>query len=208
MNFRLTVHYIHTKMILDTNTRVLPLLLLHGWPGSIREMYDFISHLATPSDDKDTIFEVVLPSLPGFGWSEGPSKPGFGSVEMSIVLRNLMIKLGHDKFYIQGGDWGSIIGSNIATLFPENVIGYHSNLCFLPTPLSFLKSAVASFYPSMFIDKEYEDFIFPITDKLKFLMRASGYFHLQATKPDTIGKYAIFRNIPTYYKLYILYNRP
>lgn len=85
---------------------MLPILLLHGWPGSVREFYELIPMLTTPNDESPFVFEVIVPSLPGFGWSEGARRPGFGVLEMSVVLRNLMIRLGHEKFYIQGGDWG------------------------------------------------------------------------------------------------------
>lgn len=183
----LRIHFIHIKPSKVKGTIVIPMLLLHGWPGSVREFYDFFPLLTTPNDNSNYVFEVIAPSLPGFGWSEASAKPGFGPVEISVVLRNLMIRLGHERFMVQGGDWGSLIGSNIATLFPENVIGYHSNYCTMRSTLSIMKGAVASFYPSAFIDKEYESFIFPIMEKYKFLLIESGYFHIHATKPDTIG---------------------
>lgn len=85
---------------------------------------------------------------------------------------------------------GSILGSTIATLFPENVIGYHSNMCVISSPLAVIKGVVASFYPTYFVEKEYEDFFFPLAEKWQNLVLESGYFHLQATKPDTLG---IFR---------------
>lgn len=109
---------------------------------------------------------------------------------MAVVLRNLMIRLGYERFYIQGGDWGSILGSTIATLFPDNVIGYHSNMCVINSPLSVIKGAVASVYPSYFVEKQYEDFFFPLAEKWQNLVQETGYFHLQATKPDTIGWYS------------------
>lgn len=169
---------------------MLPLLLLHGWPGSIREFYDFFPLLTKPSDDSDYVFEVVAPSLPGYGWSEGSAKKGFGPAEIAVVLRNLMIRLGHKKFFVQGGDWGSIIGSNVATLFPDNVIGYHSNYCMLRTALSTLKGFVASAYPQAFVpEPQHIPFVFPMSEKFQLLLLESGYFHLQATKPDTIGKH-------------------
>lgn len=163
------------------------MLLIHGWPGSIREFYDFFPLLTQISDNSDFVFEVVAPSLPGFGWSEGAARPNFGPVEIAVVLRNLMIRLGLERFVVQGGDWGSMIGSNVATLFPQNVIGYHSNFCTIRTGLSLLKAWVGSFYPSAFIEKEYESFVYPLSEKFSFTILESGYFHLQATKPDTIG---------------------
>jgi len=102
-------------------------------------------------------------------------------------MKNLMQRLGYDKFFIQGGDWGSVIGSNIATLYPDNVLGYHSNLCNNISPKSLIKGFVAGFWPSLFAPSGSEDFFFPKSNELKYLLEETGYFHIQATKPDTIG---------------------
>lgn len=155
--------------------------------------------LATVTDDDQKngyVFEVVVPSLPGYGWSQGASKPGLGAVEVSVVMRNLMLRLGYEKFYVQGGDWGSIIGRSMATLFPENVLGYHSNLCAITTPLALTKSFIASKFPSYFMEPKYYDWFYPKADKAKWLLEETGYLHIQATKPDTIGNdYSFFKRI-------------
>lgn len=171
------------------NKTIIPILLLHGWPGSVREFYDLTTLLASPiNEDLDIVFEVVAPSLPGYGYSDAPRKTGFGIAEMAIVLRNLMIRLNYDRFYIQGGDWGSALGSAIATIFPDNVIGYHSNACFASSPLFFAKQYIASWSPRHFLAKpEHESFHFPGSEILTNVIKESGYLHLQATKPDTIG---------------------
>jgi juvenile hormone epoxide hydrolase len=88
----------------------------------VREFYDVISLLAKPSKN-NIAFEVIVPSLPGYGWSDPAAKKGLGPLKISVILRNLMLRAGCKKFYVQGGDWGSIIGSNMAAMFPENVIG-------------------------------------------------------------------------------------
>lgn len=75
----------------------------------------------------------------------------------------------------------------MTTLFPENVIGYHSNMCGAMSPGAFLKGFVASFMPNLFIPAEFESFVFPLGGRFKYLIEESGYFHIQATKPDTIG---------------------
>lgn len=82
---------------------------------------------------------------------------------------------------------GSFLGSAIAQLFPENVIGFHSNMCVVNSPLTTIKSVIASFYPTYFVEKEHENFFFPLSEKFENLLLETGYFHLQATKPDTIG---------------------
>lgn len=166
---------------------VIPLLLLHGWPGSVREFYDIIPKLMKATDD--TAYVVVAPSLVGYGFSEPAAIPGMNPTEMSIVFRNLMLSLGYQKFLVQGGDWGSLIGSTLATLYPENVIGYHSNMCASMSLGSTVKGFIASFYPSLFIAPENVDFFYPASEKFTYLIEESGYMHLQSTKPDTIGKF-------------------
>lgn len=182
----------HIKPTNVSGKTVVPLLLLHGWPGSVREFYDIFPLLTQSQPDSDFVFEVIAPSLPGFGWSEGAARTGFGSAENAVVLRNLMLRLGHDHFVIQGGDWGSVIGSHLATLYPENVIGYHSNFCMPRTLLSIVKLLVVSVYPNAFVDAKYVDQMFPLGDKLKLMLLESGSFHIQATKPDTLGNFFYF----------------
>jgi len=68
------------------------------------------------------VFEVIAPSLPGYGFSEGASKPGLGAAQMAVVMKNLMERIGFKKFYVQGGDWGALIASNMGTLFPKRYV--------------------------------------------------------------------------------------
>ncbi|XP_054740345.1 juvenile hormone epoxide hydrolase 1 [Anastrepha obliqua] len=186
----LNIHFIHAKPSDEVREqkKVVPLLLLHGWPGSVREFYDFIHLLTEVSDVQDHVYEVIAPSLVGFGWSDAATKHGFNAAQMAIVMRNLMLRVGFDKFLVQGGDWGSIIGGNIATLFPENVLGFHSNMCVLVTPLALVKTYIASWMPERFVPARF--FVghhFPLAEKYKELFKEAGYFHIQSTKPDTIG---------------------
>ncbi|XP_044731923.1 juvenile hormone epoxide hydrolase 1-like isoform X1 [Chrysoperla carnea] len=181
----LDIHFMHIKPKITKNVKVLPLLLLHGWPGSIREFYRAIPLLITPRDGY--VFEVIVPSLPGYGFSEGATKKGLGSSQVAVVMKNLMLKLGFKKFVVQGGDWGGVIAQNIATLFPENLIGMHSNMCSINTPATFLLTLIGSVFPRLVVEKEYEHLIYPYSSTFKHLLEESGYMHLQATKPDTIG---------------------
>lgn len=108
---------------------------------------------------------------------------------MAVIFKNLMQRIGFDKFYIQGGDWGAIIVQQMAIIFPENVIGVHSNLCFVNTPLSNLKLFLGSYFPSLVTsNKEEQEKMFPVSRTFSFMILESGYMHLQSTKPDTIGK--------------------
>nr|AEN03031.1 juvenile hormone epoxide hydrolase [Bactrocera minax] len=186
----LKIHFIHAKPSAEARKekKVVPLLLLHGWPGSVREFYDFIKLLVEVSEVNDYVFEVIAPSLVGYGFSDAATRPGFDILQMAVVMRNLMLRVGFEKFLIQGGDWGSIIGSAISTLFPENVLGFHSNMCVLITPLDSIKSYIASWMPERFIPAPFfYNHHFPLKDKYKFMIVETGYFHIQATKPDTIG---------------------
>lgn len=182
---RLKIHFIHTKEQTAKAKNVIPLLLIHGWPGSVREFYEMIPKLVKAKDD--TAFIVVAPSLPGYGFSESAATPGLGPTEVSVVLRNLMVSLGYNRFLIQGGDWGSVIGANLATLFPKNVIGYHSNMCGTMTLLSMAKAHLMNFKPTLFLEENQVDFIYPLGEQFCNLLEEMGYFHIQATKPDTIG---------------------
>ncbi|EDW62144.1 juvenile hormone epoxide hydrolase 1 [Drosophila virilis] len=198
----LRIHFIHAKPSNAAGKKVLPLLLMHGWPGTVREFYDFIPLLTTGSDKSDYVFEVIAPSLPGYGWSQGASRPGLGVAQVSVIMRNLMLRLGFNKFLIQGGDWGSLIGANLASLFPENTLGYHSNLCANNSPMGNLRQLLASFFPSFYIDSQYAHFYKGLGDTFFMILEEFGYAHIQATKPDTIG--TALANNPVGLAAYIL----
>lgn len=182
----LNIHYIHVKPKTTANTKVYPILLLHGWPGSVREFYDLIPLLTKPSKD-NIAFEVIVPSLPGYGFSDGAAKKGLGSAKMAVIFKNLMDRIGIQKYFIQGGDWGSYIGAIMASYFPDNTLGYHTNMCAVDTPLANIKTFIASIYPSYFMDEKYVSWVYPFWPKFLYLLQESGYMHIQATKPDTIG---------------------
>ncbi|XP_039953419.1 juvenile hormone epoxide hydrolase 1 isoform X2 [Bactrocera tryoni] len=184
----LRVHFIHVKPKSIEGKKVVPLLLIHGWPGSVREFYRLIPLLTKPNPKSEYVFEVIAPSLPGYGWSQGASKVNFGPAQMSLVLRNLMLRLGQEKFLIQGGDWGAILGANIVTLSPQNVLGYHSNFCFIiDHPMIPLHKLLRNWFPSFFIKEENRIFLKPLYKEFILNLEESGYMHIQASKPDTIG---------------------
>ncbi|KRT86650.1 hydrolase [Oryctes borbonicus] len=183
----LNIHYIHVKPNVPEGTPILPLLLLHGWPGSVREFYKIIPLLAKLHERYDFAFEVIAPSLPGFGFSDGAVRPGLGTAEIAVVMKNLMLRIGHDKFYVQGGDWGSIITATMATLFPEHVLGLHTNMPIVMAPKSFLKILLGSLWPPFVVDEENEGRMYPLGKIYSNLLYEFGYFHIQATKPDTVG---------------------
>ncbi|RVE53920.1 hypothetical protein evm_001323 [Chilo suppressalis] len=182
----LDIHFIHVKPKVDEDIKVIPLLLLHGWPGSVREFYEAIHRLTSPRAGYDFVFEIIAPSLPGFGYSQAPVRPGLSETPMAIVLRNLMHRLGFKQFYVQGGDLGHKIGTRMATLFPSEVLGLHTNMAVMFTDLPILVWVFGGVWPSL-VEKDYTDRLYPVEDKVNFYLEESGYLHLQHTKPDTIG---------------------
>ena len=103
-----------------------PLLLLHGWPGSFIELLPAAELLAQGVGDAPA-FEVVVPSLPGYGFSEAPRQPGMHPGRIAERMHALMTELGHERYGVQGGDWGSIVGARLAHQQPEAVLGLHLN---------------------------------------------------------------------------------
>ncbi|KAI8423873.1 hypothetical protein MSG28_012874 [Choristoneura fumiferana] len=125
----LDIHFIWVKpKEVPPEVAVVPILLLHGWPGSVREFYELIPHLTTLGPGQEFVFEVIAPSLPGFGYSDAPIRSGLGSPQIAVIMRNLMRRLGHQQFYMQAGDWGGEVAADLATLYPDEVLGFHSNL--------------------------------------------------------------------------------
>jgi len=126
-----TIHFIHEQ---SPRADAIPLMLIHGWPGSILEFFALIEPLTNPKDNSTPAFDVVVPSLPGFGFS-GPTKSqGWGVRRMAKAFTALMDRLGYSRYGIQGGDWGSTIAQEMTRLAPTRVIGLHLNLIYVPPP--------------------------------------------------------------------------
>ncbi|XP_044269723.1 juvenile hormone epoxide hydrolase 1-like [Tribolium madens] len=183
----LRLHYIHVKPKKTENVKILPILLLHGWPGSVREFYSTIQLLTKPTKGGNFIFEVIVPSLPGYGFSEAAIRPGLGPIEMAVIFKNFMKRLGHEKYFVQGGDWGALIAQQMAVLFPEQVLGIHSNLCFDTSLLSALKLGLGSLYPPWVVRKKFEHKLYPLMSFVMNLLEETGYLDIQVSKPDTVG---------------------
>ncbi|KAF7275516.1 hypothetical protein GWI33_011640, partial [Rhynchophorus ferrugineus] len=200
----LNIHFLHVKpQKVPSGVQVVPLLLLHGWPGSVREFYEIIPILTTPQKGRSVVFEVVAPSLPGYGFSDGASKQGLGTAEMAQIFNKLMQRIGFKRYYVQGGDWGSIIGSDISVLFPDHVIGFHSNMCFVNSLMSNLKLFLGSLAPIIINASQLEiETNYPLSAKFSFIILETGYMHLQSSKPDTVG--VALRDSPVGLAAYII----
>jgi hypothetical protein len=110
----LTIHFLHRR---SKQARAFPLLITHGWPGSFVEFAKIIGPLTDPAAHggrAEDAFDVVIPSIPGFGFSGKPREPGYDPARIGAVEAKLMARLGYQRYGVQGGDWGSIIGTQIA----------------------------------------------------------------------------------------------
>src|SRR5579863_6169481 len=125
------IYFIHQR---SSRSDAIPLLLIHGWPGSILEFLALIEPLTDPKDKNSPAFDVVVPSLPGFGFSGPTTTRGWGPQRMAKALVVLMDRLGYSKYDIQGGDWGSLIARDMAYQAPAHVIGLHLNLIVADPP--------------------------------------------------------------------------
>lgn len=130
-----SIHFLHVK---SKEKGATPLLLIHGWPGSIVEFLGVIGPLTDPvahGGKAGDAFDVVVPSLPGFGFSGPTSEAGWNNGRIAAAFAELMTRLGYDRFGVQGGDAGAIIGPEIGRHVPDRVIGIHVNaatLGFIP----------------------------------------------------------------------------
>lgn len=182
----LALHFIHAK---SPNPDAIPLLLIHGWPGSFMEFLDLIPDLAggTPA------FELVVPSLPGFGLSAAPAEPGWGLHATADALVELMTALGHgDRFCVQGGDWGAMVAKSIATRHPARVAAVHTNMPVarpaVTRPWTLVQAALAPLaergVKNPFISKEEALGLKAI---LRYAAVESGYMRQQSTRPQTLA---------------------
>src|SRR5437016_8108700 len=127
--FDIGLHFLHVP---GQGPSPLPLLLLHGWPGSVFEFLDIIPRLTDPvrfGGDPADAFTVVAPSLPGYTFSFAPNQPRLGIVEIADVFATLMTDvLGYRRFAAQGGDWGAFVTSVLGASHPDRLAGIHVNL--------------------------------------------------------------------------------
>lgn len=184
----LDVHFIHVKPPHRNNQTVVPLMLVHGWPGSFYEFYRILPLLTENCDE--LAFEVICPSIPGYGYSEAPHKQEFNSLSTARIFLKLMERLGFSQFYVQGGDWGSLITTNMAQMKPQCIKGLHLNMFQSTRGFKVLLSLIIGPYLPFLVGLSREDVrrLFPYFEKNFYeILRESGYLHIQATKPDTAG---------------------
>jgi len=172
----LRLHLIHQR---SPHAHARPLLLLHGWPGSVYEFYKLIPRLTRPEEhggEAADAFHVVAPALPGYGFSDAPREPGMTPRRMAALFHELMTEvLGYEQFGAQGGDWGSVVASWLAFDFPRAVAALHLNMVALRPHLG--------------------GEVPPLTDEEQAFVKQAqslrktemGYQEIQGTRPQTLG---------------------
>ncbi|WP_349294558.1 epoxide hydrolase family protein [Baekduia alba] len=167
----LDVHFLHVR---SPHAGALPLLVTHGWPGSVVEFLDVLHALADPPDPADA-FHVVCPSLPGFGFSGQPPQAGWGADRTARAWAQLMPRLGYERYGAQGGDWGAMVTTRLAQVDGAHLVGIHLNM--------------------VVVGREAIDAAGPPTPQERALLqryaehrdKGSAYASQQRTRPQTLG---------------------
>jgi len=170
------IHFIHER---GKGPSPIPLILTHGWPGSFLEMLKIIPMLTDPAShggDPADSFDVVAPSLPGFGFSDRPAQPGMNTFRIAELWAELMLELGYDRFAAQGGDFGASVSTILGLRHADRVLGLHLN----------------------YIPGSYRPYLDPGTriaeveqqaldNDARWYEQWGGYDHVQATEPQTLA---------------------
>jgi pimeloyl-ACP methyl ester carboxylesterase len=174
------VHFLHVR---SPEPGAFPLILSHGWPGSVVEFLDVIGPLTDPRShggDPADAFHLVIPSLPGFGFSGPTREPGWDSFRIAGAFAGLMGRLGYERYGAQGGDFGAFISPDLGRVAPDHVTGVHVN------------AATVGFIPFGGVDEatlseftEAEKVRFERMNR--FLSEGNGYFQIQCTRPQTVA---------------------
>jgi epoxide hydrolase len=171
----LAIHFLQFR---SPEEHALPLLMTHGWPGSVLEFLNVAQALSNPAGnggDRTDAFHVVCPSLPGYGFSDKPATSGVGLDWIARAWVELMTRLGYDRYGAQGGDWGAHVSTRVARIDPERVVGIHLNLA-TASP-----KALIGLGDLTDLEREY------LAALDLYRQREAGYATQQSTRPQTLG---------------------
>jgi pimeloyl-ACP methyl ester carboxylesterase len=169
----LDIHFVHVR---SEHPDAMPLILTHGWPGSVLEFLKLIGPLTDPvayGGDAADAFDVVIPSLPGFGFSQKPTRTGWTASRVASAWAELMTRLGYSRWAAQGGDWGAVVTTALGAMRPEGLVGIHLNTQYaFPDPI-----------PATLSPEERR----AVETAALYAGELGGSNHLQRTKPETVG---------------------
>ncbi|KAK3755532.1 hypothetical protein QZH41_019906 [Actinostola sp. cb2023] len=193
----LRVHFMHIKPQIKDGQKLVPIMFIHGWPGSFIEFYKVIPLLVQESLTGKFAYEIVCPSISGYGFSEASHKPGLNVVTTAAIFIKLMARLGHAQYYVQGGDWGSIISRAMAVMDKRHIKGiFHLNMFVVRAPYGPLSYIAAYFTLPIHEHKK----IFPLKDVFyKIYLHEAGYFHIQACLDSHFTKDELLTNVMIYW---------
>ncbi|MEI7860437.1 MAG: epoxide hydrolase family protein [Acidimicrobiales bacterium] len=170
----LDIHFIHVR---SPHPGALPLVITHGWPGSIAEFQKVIGPLTDPvayGGSADDAFDVVCPSLPGFGFSAKPTTVGWGVERTAAAWAELMARLGYHRYGAQGGDWGSAVTSRLAQEDPGHLAGIHMNMPVVPPSSLSFEDMTETEHTALASMAHYQQW-------------EAGYSKQQSTRPQSLG---------------------
>jgi epoxide hydrolase len=171
----LSIHFLHVR---SPHHAALPLVLTHGWPGSVVEFMKVIGPLVDPAahgGDPADAFDVVCPSLPGYGFSDKPNQRGWGTRRIAAAWAQLMARLGYCRYGAHGGDWGSPITMHLALHDPDHIAGIHLTMPIAPA---------SEFQP---LGELTDDERAALADYARHRRWGTGYSKQQSTRPQTLG---------------------
>jgi len=170
----LRIHFLHIR---SREPDAIPLIMTHGWPGSVLEFLKVVGPLTDPAahgrDPRDA-FHLVLPSLPGYGFSQKPMRAGWNAQRTAGAWAELMRRLGYERWFAQGGDWGSVVTRALGQGKAAGCAGIHLNLAFVPPIADDMASLTPEEQAMLGKAKYYQDV-------------GSGYAKQQSTRPQTLG---------------------
>jgi pimeloyl-ACP methyl ester carboxylesterase len=179
----LDIHFLHIR---SKNPKALPIIITHGWPGSVFELLKIVGPLTDPEaygGRAEDAFDVVIPSMPGYGFSEKPKATGWGPDRIGRAWDVLMKRLGYTHYVSQGGDWGSVVADAMARQKPAGLLGIHVNMpATVPAEIAKALNSGAP-APAGLSDKEKAAY-----KSLNYLYtRGAGYAGIMVTRPQTLG---------------------
>ncbi len=169
----LDIHFLHVR---SPEPDALPLVITHGWPGSVVEFHKVIGPLTDPvahGGDASDAFHVVCPSLPGYGFSDRPTRPGWKTPRIAQAWSTLMARLGYDRYGAQGGDWGASVTTSIGQQDTNHVVGIHLNMVIA--------------FPDGDMGEPTEVELAALASLTHYQQQESGYSTQQSTRPQTVG---------------------
>jgi len=178
----LDIHFLHVR---SPHDNALPLIVTHGWPGSVIEQLKIIEPLTNPTAhgaSASDAFHLVIPSLPGYGFSGKPTSPGWDPARIARAWTELMKRLGYTRFVAQGGDWGNAVSESMALQAPPELLGIHTNMA-ATVPADISKALAFNLEPPARLSSEEQN---AWNQLVFFYQKGLGYANEMSNRPQTL----------------------